>query len=365
MQVIIDEKEKQVIETGNHMPAVSIILPLNVIKSLEHETKLALKFALDKVKKQLFDNYPGERASLAINRLKDVISNIDYTLCKKSLAIFVSPVKEEVFYLDIPVEERIVINESFEIRDLIYNKKANQAVLVLLLSGEFARIYYAFGKTFKSVKIPVADNVFAYKTDMPERTGNFSDPPGHKEIMLNKFLHHIDIGLSGIIKQYNYPVFVLGAKRVLGHFKKITHHADKIVQFIHGNFFDVRENEILETVNSYLPVLQQQREKYFLHLLEEAAGKGVLVCGINNLWAEGNNKNIRLLIVEKDFNFPVWRGEGDDAIQEQAGSSDSFYFKDAVDDLMQKVLECGGDIEFTGNGVLGKYEGAAAILYHR
>ena len=45
-------------------------------------------------------------------------------------------------------------------------------------------------------------------------------------------------------------------------------------------------------------------------------------------------------------------------------SNNPFYIKDAVDDIMEKVLQNGGDVEFVENGVLKDYERIALIQYY-
>ena len=62
--------------------------------------------------------------------IKGIIKNLNFNTYKKSIAIYVSPVFEKVLYLDIAVEEKIIIDESFEIRDLVSCKREIQEYLV-------------------------------------------------------------------------------------------------------------------------------------------------------------------------------------------------------------------------------------------
>jgi hypothetical protein len=40
------------------------------------------------------------------------------------------------------------------------------------------------------------------------------------------------------------------------------------------------------------------------------------------------------------------------------------YIKDAVDDVMEKVLETGGDVEFVDEGMLKDYDHIALVQYY-
>ncbi|MBK8496376.1 MAG: hypothetical protein IPL50_16265 [Chitinophagaceae bacterium] len=53
----------------------------------------------------------------------------------------------------------------------------------------------------------------AFNNDIPERTANFSDISDRKEILLQKFLHHIDNTLDIILKAYPLPLFILATEK--------------------------------------------------------------------------------------------------------------------------------------------------------
>ncbi len=315
-------EEKAVMEAIKYLPAISIIQPFEPKMSLKTELEYRLKRVLEKVEKELMANYPVHTAVPVLVKLQNLIHQLNYNTHKKSIAIFVSPLIEKVYYLDIRVEERIVIDESF-------------------------------------------DSVYAYKNDIAERVGNFSDLDKRKEILLDKFLHHMDEGLSIILKAYNLPVFVMGTERVLGHFKKITRNSEKLVQFIHGNFNEATEAEIRRALQPYISNWRKIKEQDLLRQLETAMNHKKLVAGINEAWSSAVHKNSRLLVVEKDFVYPAYTVSNAGTISPQdINASNPFYIKDAVDDVMEKVLQNGGDVEFVENGVLKDYERIALIQYY-
>ncbi|MBK8610682.1 MAG: hypothetical protein IPL84_12275 [Chitinophagaceae bacterium] len=42
----------------------------------------------------------------------------------------------------------------------------------------------------------------------------------------------MDNGLDIILTSYPLPLFIMGAKRILGHFKKLTKHAGAVIDYI-------------------------------------------------------------------------------------------------------------------------------------
>jgi hypothetical protein len=358
------DEARAVGEQVKYLPAISIIQPFEPMMSLKSELEYRLKRAVEKVETELMANYPVHTAVPVIVKLQNLIRQLNYNTHKKSIAIFVSPLIEKVYYLDIRVEEKIVIDESFEIRDLVYSKKQNIQYLVLLLSAERSKMYLGNCSKFVLIKSNAPDNIYAYKNDAAERVANFSDPDKRKEILLDKFLHHMDEGLSIVLKAYDLPVFVMGSEKVLGHFKKITKNREKLVQFIHGNYNEATEPEIRKALQPHINNWRKIKEQDLLQQLESAINNKKLAIGIQNAWMSAAHKNSRLLVVEKDFVYPAQIINAETISPHDPNTRNPFYIKDAVDDVMEKVLQNGGDVEFVENGLLKDYERIALIQYY-
>ena len=358
-------EEKAVMEEIKYLPTISILQPFAPMMSLKSELEYKLNRALEKVESDLMDHYPADKVLPVILKLNILIHNLNYNTQKKSIAIFVSPVTEKVYYLDILVEEKIVSDESFKIRDLIYSKKQDIEYLVLLLSAEWSKMYLGSCEKFNLIKSNVPENIFAYKDDIAEKVSNFSDADKRKEILLDKFLHEMDEGLSLVLKAYNLPVFVMGTEKVLGHFKKITKNAEKLVEFIHGNYNGATEAEIHNALQPYIADWKKVKQQNILLELGKATDYEKVAFGIEDVWKAATHKNCKLLVVEKDFLYPSYLEINSDRISKAGSlSNNPFYIKDAVDDVIEKVLQNDGDAEFVDNNVLKDYGRIALIKYY-
>ena len=356
---------KDMIETVHFRPSVSVIMPFDPKMGLQSEIAYALKIATDKVQKELEENYPGEMSVLVTQKLRSLVKNLNFNTHKKSIAIYVSPVFEKVLYLDIPVEEKIIIDDSFEIRDLVYSKKQLHKYLVLVLGGRDCRIYLGNTNTFVRIVSNTPESIEAYVNDIPERVANFSDVSARKEIMMDKFLLHIDNSLDIILNAYQLPLFVMGNDRLLGHFKNITKHARRISEFIHGNYGDATPEKLKATLAPHIHNWQQVIQRDLLNQIEEAAGRKKLAAGMREVWTEALHRKGRLLVVEKDFMYAAQHGSRQDIIYPLTEPYNRFsYIKDAVDDVIEKVLENGGDVEFVDSGVLKDYDRIGVIKYY-
>lgn len=356
---------EEILQAVKYMPCVSIIMPFEPKMSLKSELEYKLKLAVGKVDSELMASYTEDKALAVLRKLRALIQDLDYSTYKKSIAIFVSPVVEKIFYLDIPVEEKIIIDDSFEIRDLVYSKKEMHKYLVLVLSAKRSRIYLGNTVTFVRIVSNVPDHVAAYKNDIAERVANFSDPSDRKEVMLDKFLRHTDAGLSILLKSYPLPLFVIGADRVIGHFKKITRNEKRILGYVHGNYEDATEEELRKVLEPQIADWKKVKQQDLLYQLETAAGNKKLVVGMENVWREAMHKKGKLLIVEKNYIYPAHLGGDKDVIyNENHKAEKNFYIKDAVDDVIEQVFENGGDVEFVDPDVLKDYGRIALIMYY-
>jgi len=365
MNTLMSADIREITEVVHYRPAVSMILPFEPKMSSKNTVAHYMKVVTDRIEQELRNNYPDEIYQLVIEKLKAVIRGLNYNTFKKSIAIYVSPVFEKVLYLDIPVEEKLIIDESFEIRDLVYSKKQSSKYLILVLSSNESRIYLGDSNSFVRVASNTYGSGYPNTRDAAERVANFSAVAEHKEIEMEKFLRHTDNVLSNILNAYRLPLFVLGTKRVLGHFNGLTKHKAAVVEYIHGNYEEATLPHLREILLPYITDWKKIKQKDILNQLEEAAGDKKLAAGIKDVWREAMCLKGRLLVVEKDFMYAAQHGGSEEVIYEAEESYNKFsYIKDAVDDVMEKVLENGGDVEFVDKGVLKDYNSIALIQYY-
>jgi hypothetical protein len=339
-------------------------MPFEAKISLKKEMTHALKTAADKVEKELLAVYPSDISMVVMKKLRTMLKDIKFETDKKSVAIYVSPIYQRVVYLDIPVEEKIIIDESFEIRDLLYSKKQLHKYLVLVLSTKESRTYLGNSDTFIRIVSDIPESAYAFVNDAPEKVENFSDMSARKEILMEKFLGHIDTGLDSLLKVYDLPLFVLGTERILGHFKSLSKHAASVIEYVPGNFEEAGVAKLKELMKTHVADWQKKKQSELLNLLENAADRDQLVYGMSNVWAEVMNHQGRLLIVEKNYVYTGRHGFSKDEIQPDTPDSEKVSaIKDAVDDAIEALLKDGGDVEFVDNDVLKNYNQIALVKY--
>jgi hypothetical protein len=365
MNLTISPEIREVTGAQHSSPALTIILPLEPHISLKAETAHALKIATDKAERELRQYYSDEQCEQIMQKLGFLIANLDIPVKKKGIAIYASPVFAKVLYLDSPVEEKLIIDESFEIRDLLYSEKQYFKFILLILSGQESKVFLGDPTELTPLSSDIPESIFAYVGDPPERVSNFSDMTEHKQITLNKFLYHIDEELDNLINEYHLPVLVLGTERILGQFKKLSKHTASFIDYVEGNYESNSIAELTDLIRPYLDAWKIRQQKELLTALEEAIEQQRVATGIWQVWQEAHSGKGKLLIVEKNYRFSAQRGPAPSIIEPANEPNDHFaYIRDAVNEVLEKVLESGGDVEFTEDGKLNKYDHIALIKYY-
>ena len=349
------EDERKVIHTDKYHPAISLILPVTPV-----DFRHRLKLAEEKIYKELRLLYPEDMTQNMLQRLRAATDAIDTAALKKSIAVYISPVLSKVFHLNITVNEKLLIDESFEIRDLVYAQQRRGKMLVLLLSGRHARIL----NMDNSHTTTLADeNIDTYDNDVAARVSHFSDPDKRKEILQEKFIRHIDARLSGIPGIGDLPLFVIGTERLTGHFMQITHNAAYISGLIHGNYDTATPAQLAALLAPETEKQEREKERALLQQLDDAQSASRLDFGIHMVWKTAGEKNAGLLVVEKNYMYPaeyitpgIIRGY-------EGGTENNLFIKDAVDDVLEKVIACGGEVRFVSDGVLNEYLHIALVRY--
>lgn len=212
--------------------------------------------------------------------------------------------------------------------------------LVLLLSAKEYKIFLGTDNRIVKLKTHTPDHAVAYNYHAAEKVGNFTDSHGEKEVLLNKFVHHVDTELDKVLQEYSLPVFLLATERAAGHFKKLSHHKDVIAGYIHGNYDDASISEIEYVLEPYIGSLEVAKEKELENKIEKTINAGKFCYGIAKVREHSRQHRGSLLVIERDFEF-----------------------EDGLDTIIQNIKDSGGTIEYADAAIISKYEHIGLIQY--
>ncbi len=362
MNLFKSDLERKVITTVKYLPAVSIIMPFTPVVTLKKNLDYHLKNVMSKVEAMLASHYTAEKAIPVIIKLKNLFSNLNYYTHKKSIAIFVSPVVEKVFYFEVEMKEQIVIDPSFKISDLVYCKKEKKEYLLLLLSDGFSKMYLSNGAQLKLIKSNTVVNDQHQENNTSEKKVEFSVDADQTKIVTNKFLSQMDQGLSIILNSCPLPVFVMGCQKVLKLFKKITKNDENIIQFIHGSYENASIAELRFVMDHVVSRWEKLKQQHLLKQVENARTRNKLSIGINETLKVARQNKGRLLIVERKLVSHTHTPETDkSSLKIDSGGNEVFFIKNDLDNIVKKIFEIGGNVEIIDDGLLKNYKNIALI----
>jgi hypothetical protein len=337
----------------HYRPAVALIMPFEPKMSSRSDLAIALKRATDIIENKILDDYAGNMSLLVIQKLKRIIQSLNYNTHKKSLAIYVSPLFDKVLYLDIPVEERIIIDEDFNIRDLTRIKKQVHRYLVLVLSEQEYQMYFGSSDIFTRIVFNTSESVFS-SAGMQGMESSLDQT--------SFFFDRIDKVLDVILSAYRLPLFVVGDAVSVSRFSTLTTHRNAVIDYVLADAPQPLPQSLKCVLATYTANWEQVRLKDISNQLLEARDKHKMVSGMQAVAHEAARGTGRLLVVAESYTCPIAVPAGTPRAANDQYRTYS-YVKDAVDDAIEKVLLNGGDVELVPGEVLKTYAPIVLLKY--
>ncbi len=306
--------------------------------------------------------YPSSHANQLIRKLNTIFEKLDFHTYAKSVAILLSPDFEKVLYLNIKAEKHIYVDHSFNMRELVERKEELKNFLVLALKPERTRIYLGNDHEFKRIVSNVCDHMETFRTELSPDIIHFTNGSTLPESTLKKFLGYTDQALKIITHAYPFPLFVIGNEKMLSYFARITKNQHSIVEYIPKNLVNDSDLMIREAIKPRIADWDLVKQLHIFNRLEAAEKKGNLATGIQDVCREANRQKAKLLIVEKNYKSEGWQDRRVPLPRLNIELT-PYYIQDKVDEIIEKVLQTGGDVEFVEEGMLTAYRQIALILY--
>lgn len=345
----------------NDLPCISLIMPFEPKMNFKSELAYKLSIAVSKIENELQKDYQEGKYLPVLKKLQKVIKELNYNTHKKSIAIFVSHLIEKVYYLEMPVERKIFIGDSFNIRNVINSKKEIHKYLVVVLSHQFTQIYLGNKEKFAAILANVPEKLKVPGSGV-EKIVFANDTRRQEEILLDQFLKYIDNGLSLLLPTHQFPLFIMGKEKIIDRFKTITQNKEKVLEYIVGHFEEKTGTELHKLMEPYVSDWKKIIQTDLLRQIDGARRNKKLSTGIKEVRKAALHKEPRMLVIEKDFVDPIqescWLGT---SFKKEQVRKNVFSTNDTVDEVIEKVLDNGGNVEFVENGLLKDYHKIALI----
>jgi len=366
MNIRTSTLQRETIAKIEFRPAISIIMPFTPVITAKKNLDQHLKNVMAKVESILSAQYIAEIAFPAIIKLRNTLAGLNYNSFKKSVAIFLSPITEAVFYFDIEMEEKILIDSPFKIRDLIGCKKQKKEYLILQLGPLFSKMYLGTEQGLQLIKSNMQQAALYAENTVVQEAPHSCDITDQRENPGKKFLFQMDQGLSLMLRSHHLPVILVGPGNLLAEFRMLTKNEEHLVHFIPGDF---EPDGLLQSKAIPAEIVNRWERIQQLHLLQviiKAKTLNKLKTGLQDTMKATMQGKGKLLVIGKKF----LRNAADSQMNNPFFKTDfttntDFFIKSEIDNIIKNVFEHGGDVAYLDDGLLKNYGELTLIEEYR
>lgn len=254
-----------------------------------------------------------------------------------------------------------MIDKFFSTKDIIFGINRTQPYWILSVSDKQAKLFKGVRDDLREIKndsFPLLNSFYPLKSQ--------SNDEG-KEIIANiekekMYLRHIDKTLSDMNTEYEYPIILLSVPQKAAMFKEVTTQNKLFPDVITGNYEHLSESELSKIVWPEVKKSLAEIRKQVMEELEDAIGKNKYAAGIDEVWKAANEGRCYKVLVELGFQFPAQLDETGLQLNPIEVKPGEEIMDDAVDVILDKVIQTGGKVVFFKNNELSNFNRIAMIL---
>jgi hypothetical protein len=310
---------------------------------------------------RLHGEFKKREVAAVVKNLKERVRNVDWEHALDGLALFASRDTSAAFGLPFRVKPRAMIDETFATRDLVYafNRAPPYRVLAL---GHCTRLYDSW--------TTVLDEHTARPFPMTHRgPGGAAKLPGGQGISrsavrddaLRQFFRSVDDAVDAVQKANPLPLVVVGVERNLAFYQEVTRQSGSIVGMLAGNHERTHPSALGKLVWPVFESGATVRRTEALVRLDQAVSAHRHASGIDQVWRAAVRGSCRTLLIEKDLKYPADVSPEGDRLLPYTGRGPRA-LDDAVNEVIERVMESGGEVFFYSPGDLAVHQKIAAVL---
>ncbi len=360
----MNSEDIRLLQSIQGYPSISILSPTHRTYPENQQDQIRLKNLVKETINRLLSEFSKREIDPLLHRLEEITAQIDYRNMLDGLAIFVNRDFARLFYLPFQLKERVEIGQSFTTRDLVFAINRTPRYWVLALSEQPTRL-------FEAVRDSLAEITLFGFPFIHEGPGGSEPLPGgfgirrsaHRDERHRQFFRKIDSALSEALAADPLPLILVGIDRYLAFFREVTRHNNSIAGTLTGSHDKTSPHELAKLV---WPIAREsifeKRKAEALQALNNARGTGKYASGADEVWFIANQGRGDILIVEENFHFPAIKDSTGLHLLPAKDPDAPGVLADAVDDIIELVLEKGGRVIFVEPGTLDEDHHIALTL---
>lgn len=354
-------------------PCLSMVIPTHQYSRDRMQNPEIIEKAIQKAKRLLANGaWNKNDINQVENKIQALLGSVDSMRLQEGLAIFISPNIMRIHLLPFTVKEKIMLGQSFEIRDMVYFNQLLTPYFLLALSKKRIRLFKGSGRDLQEVinnDFP-QQYVEEYEYERPSLGSSSGsslkaferDKSIVQENREKVFFRKADTILNKYLKE-DTRLFIAGVTEAIANFRESSHHLKNFAGTIEGNFDLDALHPLAETTWQKIQDTIRSENQALLMKLQKYIGRQLAVEGILDVWRTAKEGKGLTLLVEKDYQVTAYQHADDpSAISLSPPAGKYELVIDAADDVIETVMENGGSVTILENGELQNFNHIALLL---
>lgn len=325
-------------------PCITISLATNRTFPDTNADIIALKNLVTEATNRLLKEFDKREIQPILDALQQMEKNIDHYHNSDGLYIFISKnMNSTIRTIWPPTENRVDIDSTFALRDIIkaYNRSADY--LILYLEQSKTHLYEALNERFehevKEHGFPFSSNPY-YSTD---RLKN-SDPK-QTDTYIREYFNIIDKAVNKVVAEHKIPVVVATTRENFDLLKQV---ADKPSIYLGHFSTKFGHDQFQHLAGEAWELIKQHQHNTRAAAIEEmmkAVNAGKVVTDLQEIWRAAGEGRGDLLITHNDYREPASVVNNMLEVNEKASTPG--VTDDIVNDIVWEVISKNGRVFFT------------------
>ncbi|MFJ9428767.1 chemotaxis protein [Streptomyces sp. NPDC101490] len=343
-------------------PAVSLVMPTHRREPDNAQDPVRLRNLVSTAEKALQDDpdVPRERRADILDQLRRAVAEIDLAHVEDGLVIHVAQGEHQVWTLARTVPERVVLADTFLTRNLVAAQAAARPTWALAVAAD--RISLWSGSPERTTEhtgdgFPLTRSLEDPDAERKERIGDL--PSTFRDEATRQFFREAHEALNAVLASDPRPLYLLGEPAALTLLEETGPLRAGTTPVQHGGLARGPAAAVHEAVEPARAAREAAASATVVAELDTARGRREFAGGLDEVWQAVKDGRIRLLAVEDQYRTVV-REEGGHLEPVESGATDSR--DDMVDEIVERALDTGAEVQFVPEDTLAELGRIAAVL---
>ncbi|MFO7627175.1 MAG: hypothetical protein R6V62_07950 [Candidatus Fermentibacteraceae bacterium] len=342
-------------------PSLTITMPSHRQFPENKQDAVRLKNLIARATDRLLKEFGKRDIPGLLHNLDEAMSSVDHNMNMDGIALFANNDIFRVYQLPFTPMERVVVDETFLTRDLVYSLNRSSRYWLLVLSKKPTRLFEGFCDNVVEVKeggFPMEHTGPGGSTALPGGKG--ARKSAYRDENHQKFFRAVNTALAEYMSDDPLPLVITGVDKFISLYKDIS--SFPIVGVIKGSHGRTAAHELGKTAWPLMEEHLSGRRGQVLGELAKAVKDGTVLSTIGGIWPAVLQGRGKTLLVEEGFHYPATVDESGMKIEPSENPEAPGVIDDAVDEIIEAVIAARGDVVFVPDGTLTEHQRMALML---